>query len=178
METISSICSVLVDIVVMLARATVYVVTFVASLCSSFTQETGERANKQYSEQSCKYSQPLNNTAAHMELINLTNQKGNVDISHLHRAMDEAGLAAVKAYKVVLGESYKPTITSGNDGHEHSRHSKHYKDAALDFRLNDISSRQDKRNIYNILKANLGYNYYILHEDQGKKNEHIHIQMK
>lgn len=65
-------------------------------------------------------------------------------------------------------------VTSGNDG-IHMGTSKHYVDAALDFRSKHMS-KPDKAALIKDLKSRLGKNYDIILENEGGENEHIHIE--
>lgn len=66
------------------------------------------------------------------------------------------------------------TITSGNDG-THMTGSKHYSDAALDFRIHLVLPAQHKL-LAESIRAALGPDYFVLLESDGTPNEHIHVQ--
>lgn len=65
-------------------------------------------------------------------------------------------------------------ITSGNDG-EHLSFSKHYANAALDFRSKQLMTWQKTVWIARIQKR-LGPQYQVLLEHEGKQNEHVHVE--
>lgn len=71
-------------------------------------------------------------------LLKRTEQKPGVQMGKLDPALDTAGLVAVAEFHRVMGDSYRPTITSANDFAWHVRFSKHYYNRALDFRLFDV----------------------------------------
>lgn len=65
-------------------------------------------------------------------------------------------------------------VTSGND-RQHSRGSKHYEDAALDFRTKTLS-KKDKHALIAALKKRLDRDYDVILEDEGGANEHLHVE--
>jgi hypothetical protein len=86
----------------------------------------------------------------------------------------------------------EPVVTSANDG-KHSGSKKpgtnctteaecratsdsyHYKDRAIDVRSHDMDSATKNR-VVSELKKKLGQHYRVAIHDEGKKNEHIHIE--
>lgn len=66
--------------------------------------------------------------------------------------------------------------TSGNDS-VHDPHSAHYTDEALDFRCHDLTPDQ-KHGWFAAIQQRLGTTFTVLLEDEGKDNEHIHVQVK
>lgn len=67
------------------------------------------------------------------------------------------------------------TLTSGTDG-EHGESSLHYLGMALDFRTKDIEKVNDKRAMIAEVRAILGRDYDVIFEDEGRPNEHLHIE--
>ncbi len=67
-------------------------------------------------------------------------------------------------------------VTSGNDS-IHMGISKHYKDEALDFRTKHLS-KGDKANLIKTVRKRLGSLYDVILEDEGKSNEHLHIEFQ
>lgn len=65
-------------------------------------------------------------------------------------------------------------VTSGND-RVHMRGSKHYEDAALDFRSKALST-VNKHKLLQAVRARLGSDYQAILEDEGGANEHFHIE--
>lgn len=71
------------------------------------------------------------------------------------------------------------TITSGNDG-QHSQHSKHYRDEAIDIRTHNLkpAMRERFRAYYeSALNATTPGHWRVLHEQVGSANEHLHAQV-
>jgi hypothetical protein len=81
--------------------------------------------------------------------------------------------AAINTFNV-LGFSTELLITSGNDG-VHMRGSKHYEDAALDFRTKTLS-KNDKHLFKDTLAQRLGVGYDLILEDEDGPNEHLHVE--
>src|SRR5437762_873988 len=73
-----------------------------------------------------------------------------------------------------LGFEGPTTVTSANDG-VHKPNSFHYVDRALDFRTHDLTADQ-KHGWLAAVKIRLGSEYDVLLEDEGKPNEHMHIE--
>lgn len=69
------------------------------------------------------------------------------------------------------------TVTSGTDG-VHSASSAHYDGMALDFRTKDVDSVNDKHAMIQEVKASLGQDYFVLFEDEGLANEHLHVEYR
>lgn len=65
-------------------------------------------------------------------------------------------------------------ITSGNDG-IHMSHSKHYTDAALDFRTKHLAP-EAKHLLLSTAKFRLGRDYDLVLEDENGPNEHLHVE--
>ena len=65
-------------------------------------------------------------------------------------------------------------ITSGNDS-THKTGSKHYTDAALDFRTKHLTATQ-KRALAATVKQRLGESYDVILEAFGGVNEHLHVE--
>lgn len=96
-----------------------------------------------------------------------------VKISNLHPAMEPVIAAVAKAAKS-LGLP-KPVITSGNDS-GHKQGSLHFKDRALDFRGNNITTSQGKALAGEVL-TRVGNDYDVLFEIfANKSNNHLHVE--
>ncbi len=50
--------------------------------------------------------------------------------------------------------------------------------AALDFRIKNMGSHEDRKRIAQLVRDNLGKHYTVQHEDIGKENEHLHVQLR
>jgi hypothetical protein len=81
--------------------------------------------------------------------------------------------AAINSFNV-LGFSVDLFVTSGNDG-VHMRGSKHYEDAALDFRTKNLS-KSDKHLFKEMLAQRLGKGFDLVLEDEDGPNEHLHVE--
>ena len=75
------------------------------------------------------------------------------------------------ASELALGPMY---ITSGSEG-VHRSGSKHYTNAALDFRTKHLSP-EDRQRLVTRVRENLGPDYDIVLEAVGRANEHLHIE--
>ena len=82
-------------------------------------------------------------------------------------------LAAIIVQEVYRERGGKTTITSANDG-THGTLSLHYNGNALDFRTKDFYG--NKQALLLDLKERLGENFDVLLEDEGKPNEHVHLE--
>lgn len=102
--------------------------------------------------------------------------KSGVNVHSLRYEISNTVPLVIAVYKQVLGDNYIPVITSGNDG-KHSKNSLHYKNLAMDWRVNNAHSQKTKR-IYSHLINSLGDSYKVLLEDIGTPNAHIHIGYK
>ena len=93
-------------------------------------------------------------------------------------SLDTALYEIIGVYRKILNNpSYMPLITSANDYNGHSKNSAHYRGEAVDIRIKDLN-KTDKKNIIDALKTTLGKGFSILYEDEGKPNEHLHVQLK
>lgn len=113
----------------------------------------------------------------HRLLIKRTDQKSGVYTGKLEAVMDTAGLVVVAEYHKVMGDSYRPTITSANDFSWHVRFSKHYLNLALDFRIQDVP-RKKRADLVAAIKKALGERFLVLWEDVGSLNEHLHVEYR
>ena len=82
--------------------------------------------------------------------------------------------AAVINAANTLGIGQDMLITSANDG-KHMKRSKHYTNAALDFRTKHLTS-QEKDDLVKEVKRQLGAQYDIILEHRGGINEHLHVE--
>jgi hypothetical protein len=76
----------------------------------------------------------------------------------------------------VPGQPKDLMITSASDG-THMKTSRHYTYEALDLRCKDMVPSVKQAFISN-LKVELGEAFTVLLEDEGKANEHLHLQPK
>ena len=117
---------------------------------------------------------PFNQREVHRLLLKRTRQKPGVYLESLLPAMDTAGIEIVHCFHVVLGDDYVPVITSGNDYPYHKPNSKHYKNAAMDFRINDVPMNK-RRDIVEMVQDKLGERFRVLWE-KGEM-EHLPVEM-
>jgi hypothetical protein len=75
-------------------------------------------------------------------------------------------------------DEFMPLITSANDYEGHAERSAHYVGAALDFRIKDMGDRVDREKLVQAVREELGSRFIVLHEDIGKANEHMHVQLR
>lgn len=113
----------------------------------------------------------------HELFLKRTDRKAGVHTGKLDGALDSAGLVAVYEFHRVMGDSYRPTVTSANDSPEHARFSKHYENKALDFRLFDVP-RKKREGLVRAIEKQLGPRFRVLWENVGKSGEHLHIELK
>ena len=81
----------------------------------------------------------------------------------------------------IIEETFKyyeivPTITCGTEAH--GQDDPHTNGYALDVRSKNLPDIDTKRIILNELIQSLGPDYTVLLENEGKYNEHFHIQIK
>ena len=117
---------------------------------------------------------PFNQREVHRLLLKRTRQKPGVYLESLLPAMDTAGIEVVHCFHLVMGDEYVPVITSGNDYPYHKRESKHYKNAAMDFRIKDVPMSR-RREIVEKIQDKLGERFRVLWE-KGEI-EHLHVEM-
>ena len=67
------------------------------------------------------------------------------------------------------------TITAGTDG-KHKKNSKHYTGEALDIRTKNFPSKRAKQDFISAVLLRLGAGYEFFLEDEGKANEHAHLE--
>ncbi len=120
----------------------------------------------------------VNQSPLHQEALSQVKLKDqNVNVRRLKPQMDTALVEVVKVYWEVLGNDFVPVVTSGNDHFGHKWNSKHYRNAALDFRLKDERiSKENRKLIVNKVRAKLDKRYVVLYESPGKTAEHLHVQ--
>lgn len=102
---------------------------------------------------------------------------GKLSTGKLEAVMDTAGLVVVAEFHKVMGDSYRPTITSANDFGCHARFSKHYMNLALDFRIREVP-KENRGELVSAIKKALGERFFVLWEDAGTTNEHLHIELR
>lgn len=88
----------------------------------------------------------------------------------------KSGIIAAAAVNAAneLGLKTLIMVTSGNDS-EHMRESKHYTNEALDFRTKTLT-KEDKHAWVAVLRRRLGPDYQVILEQEGRSNEHLHVE--
>ena len=119
-------------------------------------------------------AKPFNQHEVHRLLLKRTRQKYGVYLESLLPAMDTAGIEIVRCFHEVMGDAYVPVITSGNDYPYHKRNSKHYRNAAMDFRIKDVPVEK-RREIVEMIQQKLGLRFKVLWE-KGEA-EHLHVEL-
>lgn len=117
---------------------------------------------------------PFNGRSVHRLLLSRTHQKQGVYLESLEPVMDTVGLTVVNVFHNVMGDDYVPVITSGNDWPYHAKHSKHYMNRALDFRIKYIPVEK-RRMIVIGVEDKLRGRCRILWE-KGEA-EHLHVEL-
>ncbi|PWJ69983.1 MULTISPECIES: hypothetical protein [unclassified Fibrobacter] len=117
---------------------------------------------------------PFNNDEVHRLLLKRTRQKQGVYLESMPSIMDTIGLEIVNAYHVVLGDDYVPVISSGNDFPGHVRTSKHYMNAAFDFRIKDVPLKERHR-LIEMVTDRIGNRCKVIWE-KGEA-EHLHVEL-
>ncbi len=98
-----------------------------------------------------------------------------VSFVDLHPAMLLAAMRLEKIFSDIEGTGRADLwITSANDS-KHMKGSRHYDGKALDFRVHGIPlDRQEL--IAKRCQAALGAEFFVLLEDSGTPNEHLHVE--
>lgn len=115
----------------------------------------------------------------HEQMLNLTRQKAGVNLDPIRPELDSAISMVAWAYHTYLNDdTFRPMITSANDFEGHAQKSAHYVGAAIDFRIKDIGNRSERERLAALVREELGDRFLVLHEDIGRSNEHLHVQLK
>lgn len=119
-------------------------------------------------------NRPFSKDGVHRLLLQRTRQKEGVYLESLLPVMDSAGIEVVHCFHKVMGDDYIPVITSGNDYPYHAKNSKHYMNAALDFRIVNLPMNK-RREVVEMAQLRLGYRFRVLWE-KGEA-EHLHVEV-
>ena len=115
----------------------------------------------------------------HEQMLSMTRHKSGVSFNMLRPEMDSVISVVASVYHTAMNDDeFKPLITSANDFEGHAERSAHYVGAALDFRIKDMGDRVDREKLVQMVREELGSRFVVLHEDIGKANEHLHVQLK
>lgn len=115
----------------------------------------------------------------HEQMLSMTRHKSGVSFNMLRPEMDSVISVVASVYHTAMNDDeFKPLITSANDYEGHAERSAHYVGAALDFRIKDMGDRVDREKLVQMVREELGSRFVVLHEDIGKANEHLHVQLR
>jgi hypothetical protein len=115
----------------------------------------------------------------HEQMLSMTRHKSGVSFNMLRPEMDSVISIVASVYHTAMNDDeFKPLITSANDFEGHAEKSAHYVGAALDFRIKDMGSKVDREKLVQRVREELGSRFIVLHEDIGKANEHLHVQLR
>ena len=115
----------------------------------------------------------------HEQMLSMTRHKSGVSFNMLRPEMDSVISIVASVYHTAMNDDeFKPLITSANDFEGHAEKSAHYVGAALDFRIKDMGSKVDREKLAQRVREELGSRFIVLHEDIGKANEHLHVQLR
>lgn len=115
----------------------------------------------------------------HEQMLSMTRHKSGVSFNMLRPEMDSVISIVASVYHTAMNDDeFKPLITSANDFEGHAEKSAHYVGAALDFRIKDMGSKVDREKLAQRVREELGCRFIVLHEDIGKANEHLHVQLR
>ena len=115
----------------------------------------------------------------HEQMLSMTRQKPGVSFNMLRPEMDSVISIVANVYHTAMNDDeFKPLITSANDFEGHAEKSAHYVGAALDFRIKDMGKKVDRKKLVQTIREELGSRFIVLHEDVGKANEHLHVQLR
>ena len=116
----------------------------------------------------------------HDEVLRLTPlNTASVNIDCLRPEVDTAINIVVAIYhEVFKDDNYRPVITSGNDSDKHGEQSAHYACAAVDIRIKDVENLEVRKVLARKIRDELSSRYFVLHEDIGEVNEHLHVQLR
>lgn len=115
----------------------------------------------------------------HEQMLSMTRHKSDVQFDMLRPEMDSVISQVVYAYHMAMNDDeFKPLITSANDYDGHAEKSAHYVGAALDFRIKDMGNVDERKQLAQTVRENLGNRFVVLHEDVGQENEHLHVQLR
>lgn len=117
---------------------------------------------------------PFDVRELHLLLLKRTKQKPGVYLENLPPLLDSAGIKIVHCFHEIMGDDYVPVITSGNDYPYHKRNSKHYFNAAMDFRIKDVPIAKRKLLAQNV-QLTLGERFKVILETGEAL--HLHIEL-
>ncbi len=116
---------------------------------------------------------------SHRIARDITIAKAGVNMSSLRPEIDSAIVIIVEAFQDAMeDDSFLPVITSADDFSGHAKNSAHYAGAAIDLRIKDVGNLNVRKALAEDIRERLDDRFYVLHEDIGSSNEHLHVQMR
>ena len=164
----------------LLIGAAIFLVVRCNSDDFSFLKDAIEKTERNIRKESLVYRErDGEERIAHRIARDITIAKAGVNMSSLRPEIDSAIVVIVEAFQDAMeDDSFLPVITSANDFSGHAKNSAHYAGAAVDLRIKDIGSLNARKELAADVRERLGDRFYVLHEDIGSSNEHLHVQMR
>ncbi|WP_308603961.1 hypothetical protein [uncultured Fibrobacter sp.] len=164
----------------LLIGAAIFLVVKCNSDDFSFLKDAIEKTERNIRKESLVYRErDGEERIAHRIARDITIAKAGVNMSSLRPEIDSAIVVIVEAFQDAMeDDSFLPVITSANDFSGHAKNSAHYAGAAVDLRIKDIGSLNARKELAADVRERLGDRFYVLHEDIGSSNEHLHVQMR
>lgn len=146
----------------------------------SFLKDTIEKTERNVRNESFVYRErDGDERIAHRIARDITIAKAGVNMSSLRPEIDSAIVVIVEAFQDAMeDDSFRPVITSANDFSGHAKNSAHYAGAAVDLRIKDIGNLKARKELAADVRERLDDRFYVLHEDIGSSNEHLHVQLR
>lgn len=164
----------------LLIGAAIFLVVKCNSDDFSFLKNTIEKTERNVRNESFVYRErDGEERIAHRIARDITIAKAGVNMSSLRPEIDSAIVVIVEAFQDAMeDDSFRPVITSANDFSGHAKNSAHYAGAAVDLRIKDIGNLNARKELAADVRERLDDRFYVLHEDIGSSNEHLHVQLR
>lgn len=164
----------------LLIGAAIFLVVKCNSDDFSFLKDTIEKTERNVRNESFVYRErDGEERIAHRIARDITIAKAGVNMSSLRPEIDSAIVVIVEAFQDAMeDDSFRPVITSANDFSGHAKNSAHYAGAAVDLRIKDIGNLKARKELAADVRERLDDRFYVLHEDIGSSNEHLHVQLR
>ena len=164
----------------LLIGAAIFLVVKCNSDDFSFLKDTIEKTERNVRNESFVYRErDGDERIAHRIARDITIAKAGVNMSSLRPEIDSAIVVIVEAFQDAMeDDSFRPVITSANDFSGHAKNSAHYAGAAVDLRIKDIGNLNARKELAADVRERLDDRFYVLHEDIGSSNEHLHVQLR
>lgn len=164
----------------LLIGAAIFLVVKCNSDDFSFLKDTIEKTERNVRNESFVYRErDGEERIAHRIARDITIAKAGVNMSSLRPEIDSAIVVIVEAFQDAMeDDSFRPVITSANDFSGHAKNSAHYAGAAVDLRIKDIGNLNARKELAADVRERLDDRFYVLHEDIGSSNEHLHVQLR